>query len=355
METKWLSPEAKFDELVLAGDIGGTNTNLGLVGIRDGKFTLILECVFPSASLSGLREPLQQTMTIAQERRADLVPTHCCISAAGPVANNFCKMTNLAWEIDGNALTKSIGIPVLVINDFLAISYGIPTLDVNDPQQIHQISHTDGSMPAPQPSTKAVIGPGTGMGVSFLVYDGKRHIPASSEGGHIGFAPFDEVTQAFQVYMAQKLGNPVPGVEPFVSGTGIRNLYAFWRDTKGLPASAEWKAIEATPDADRPKRISRLSDHDPVAAEMMRTFVRMLGRFASDISAVTLPLGGFYLAGGVAQKELRWLENDHLFAKYFEQSYNTNLVPLLKKMPLYLIKDYSISLYGAANASLQLR
>lgn len=355
MEMKWLNPDEQFDELVLAGDIGGTNTNLGLVGIKAGKFSLILECVFPSANLHGLHEPILETLKVAKAKRSDLSPTHCCISAAGPVANNFCKMTNLAWEIDGDALTKSVGIPVLVINDFLAISYGIPTLDVNDPKQIHQIQHTDGSLPPAQPSTKAVIGPGTGMGVSFLAFDGKRHIPASSEGGHIGFAPFDEVSKAFQAYMAKKMGNPVPGVEPFVSGTGIRNLYAFWRDTKGLPDSAGWNEIETTPDADRPKMISRLSDKDPIAAEMMRTFVRMLGRFASDISAVTLPLGGFYLAGGVAQKELRWLEGDCLFAQYFEQSYNANLVPLLKRIPIYLIKDYSISLYGAANASLQLR
>lgn len=352
---KWLNPEAEFDELVLAGDIGGTNTNLGLVGIKAGKFTLILECVFSSLSLNGLQEPILETLKIAKSKRADLAPSHCCISAAGPVANNYCKMTNLDWEIDGNALSKGVGIPVLVINDFLAISYGIPTLDVNDPAQILVLSHTDGSKPAPQATTKAVIGPGTGMGVSFLAFDGKRYIPASSEGGHIGFAPFDEVTKAFQAYMANKIGNPVPGVEPFVSGTGIRNLYAFWRDTKGLPDTSDWKAIEATPDADRPKMISRLSDKDAVAAEMMRTFVRMLGRFASDISAVTLPLGGFYLAGGVAQKELRWIEGDKLFARFFEESYNSNLMPLLKRVPLYLIKDYSISLYGAANASLQLR
>jgi len=354
METKWINPDAQCSELILVGDIGGTNTNLGLVGVAQGKFTLIMECVFASASITGLLAPLQETLRVAKERRADLVPTRCCISAAGPVSDNFCRMTNLSWEIDGKALTLSLGIPVLVINDFLAISYGIPTLDVNDPAQIHVLAHTDGSRPAPQMTTKAVIGPGTGMGVSFLAFDGARYIPACSEGGHIGFAPFDDVTTAFQKYMAQKLGNPVPGVEPFVSGTGIRNLYAFWRDVKGLPETADWDAIEATPDADRPKMISKLSDKDPVAAEMMRTFVKMLARFASDISAVTLPLGGFYLAGGVAQKELRWIEKDGLFAQYFEQSYNANLMPLLKQVPLYLIKDYSISLYGAANAALQI-
>jgi glucokinase len=83
---------------------------------------------------------------------------------------------------------------------------------------------------------------------------------------------------------------------------------------------------------------------------MMRLFTRMLGRFAGDIATVLLPFGGFYLAGGVAQKELRWLEGEHLFMKWFENTFNPNIKPLLQKLPVYLIKDYSISIYGAANA-----
>ena len=130
MEIKWLNPDAKFDRLVLAGDIGGTNTNLGLVGYKDGKFTLILETVCPSQCIEGLDTPIRETLKAAIENRADLKPSHICISAAGPVANNKCVMTNLPWCVDGDAITNATGIPTLVINDFMAISYGIPTLDV---------------------------------------------------------------------------------------------------------------------------------------------------------------------------------------------------------------------------------
>ena len=84
---KWLNPDAKFDRLVLAGDIGGTNTNLGLVGYKDGKFTLILETVCPSQCIEGLDTPIRETLKAAVENRADLKPSHICISAAGPVAN----------------------------------------------------------------------------------------------------------------------------------------------------------------------------------------------------------------------------------------------------------------------------
>jgi glucokinase len=352
MKINWLNPDIEFDRLVLAGDIGGTNSNLALVGVRDNVFTIILEVVYPSQSIQGLAEPISEVLHLAREHRTDLETAHGCICAAGPVNNNTCVMTNLPWKIDGNALSRELGMKIRVINDFLGISYGIPILDVHNPEQIHILKHPGGAMPEALPATKAVIGPGTGLGVGFLSFDGSRYIPASSEGGHTTFAPFDEDSQNFRDYMQKKLG-AVPDVEVLVSGLGIRNLYEWWRDTKGLPDSAAWQEIAQT-ENDRPRLLSRLSDSDPVAAEMMRLFVRMLARFASDVSTILLPFGGLYLAGGVAQKELRWLEGDDLFTKTFEQTYNPNIRPLLAKVPVFLVKDYSISLYGAANACMLL-
>ena len=185
-------------------------------------------------------------------------------------------------------------------------------------------------------------------------HDGEKYIPASSEGGHSTFAPFDKDSQEFHDYMEKKIGT-VPGVEPLVSGMGLRNMYEWWKETRGVPDNEAFKKIEETEPNDRPKYISRASDTDPVAAEMMRLFVKMLARFASDAATLFLPLGGFYLAGGTVQKDLRWLERDNLFMKYFEKNYNPNIRPLLNKIPVYIIKDYSISLYGAANASLNLQ
>lgn len=354
MDLKWCNPEAEFDHLVLAIDIGGTNTNLGLVAFKNGKFTLVMKADYASGKISGLEDPIAETLRIASEKRPDLKPERCCISAAGPVSDNRCVMTNLDWKVDGNELTTKLGIPVLVVNDFIAISYGIPTLDVNDPTQIYKMAHLDGSTPNPQPTTKAVIGPGTGMGISFLAFNGNRYVPASSEGGHITFAPFDKDSQEFRDYMEKRIGQ-VPGVEPLCSGQGLAHLYEWWRDTRGVPDNEAFKKIEETVWNDRPKYISRASDTDPVAAEMMRLFVKMLARYASDVCTLLLPFGGFYLAGGTVQKDLRWLVNDNLFMRYFEKNYNPNILPLLKKVPVYVIKDYDISLYGAANANLNLQ
>ena len=348
-QIKWLNKDAAFDRLVLAGDIGGTNTNLALVGQKNGKLTIIVEAVFPSREITGLTEPIKELLQTTKSERADLIVKQGCICAAGPVESNCCKLTNLNWNIDGNALSKELGLEIRVINDFLGISYGIPTLDVNNPEQILAFKHTDGSVPEPRLATKAVIGPGTGLGAGFLTWNGKDYMPNSSEGGHLTFAPFDEDSQSFRDYMRKQL-NANPDVEVLVSGTGIQNLYEWWRDTKGLPKSEAWAEIEKAKPTDRPRLLSKLSDSDPVAASMLRLFVKMLARYASDISTLLLPFGGLYLAGGVAQKELRWLIGENLFMECYEMAYNKNIKPLLLQVPVYLIKDYSISLYGAANA-----
>jgi glucokinase len=349
MKLKWLNKNASFDHLVLAGDIGGTNTNLALVGIKDEKLSIIVEAIFSSGDIDGLAEPIKELLYEAKQERSDLVASRGCVCAAGPVVQNVCKMTNLSWNIDGNELSRELGIDISVINDFLGISYGIPALDVNNPEQVFAFKHTDGSTCSLRKATKAVIGPGTGLGAGFLTWNGTSYIPNSSEGGHLTYAPFDEESESFRNYMKKQLGE-VPDVEVLVSGTGIQNLYEWHRDTKGLPKSDAWAEIENAKAADRPRLISRLSDSDPVAASMLRLFVKMLARYAGDISTLLLPFGGLYLAGGVAQKELRWLTGDNLFMKYYEMAYNKNIKPLLMQVPVYLIKDYSISLYGAANA-----
>ena len=102
MDLKWCNPEAEFERLVLAIDVGGTNTNIGLVAYKEGKFTLVLKADYASGNLSGLEAPIAETLHIAAEKRADLKPSHCCISAAGPVSENRCVMTNLSWRVDGN-------------------------------------------------------------------------------------------------------------------------------------------------------------------------------------------------------------------------------------------------------------
>ena len=353
VEAKWLSSDFNHDRFILAGDIGGTNTNLAIVGESKGKFTIILEIVFRSQEIDGLINPLQKLLALAAEKDRRLKPTLCCISAAGAVENNCCKMTNVRWSIDGAEIQQKIGVQTEVINDFLAISFGIPTLDTENPDQIQKVPHADGSMPKAAVGAKAVIGPGTGLGVSYIAHNKGSYIPCPSEGGHAIMPTFDEETENFKKYLTKKFGE-VPGVEPFVSGQGIANIYAYYRDVKGLAIEGIFQTIEDTPLNDRPALIATNASSNATCKEMMKLFVRMLGRFSNNIVAIFMPLGGLYLAGGVTIKNRSLLLENNLFMSEFEKSYASHIVEMAKKVPVYIIKDYSISLYGAANAAINL-
>ncbi|HEX3047666.1 MAG TPA: glucokinase, partial [Bacillota bacterium] len=351
MEQKWLSTDFNHDQIILAGDIGGTNTNLAIVGVKKGKFTIILECVYKSAEVSGLVEPLKEVINIATAKNSALKPSLCCISGAGPVENNKCTLTNLKWNIDGQEIKKAIAMETLVINDFLAIGYGIPTLNVDDPNQITKLPHPDGSLPKPQNgASKAVVGAGTGLGVGFLVAVGDKYYASPSEGGHSGFASFDDESRKIKDFVAKKLGK-TPGTEPFVSGQGINNIYQYFKAEGLIKPEGIFQEIEAASDEEKPALISKNAATNKTCKDIMKIFIKMYGRFASNAALLFLALGGLYLAGGIASKNEALFLEDNLFMKNFAANYKDNIQQLLAKIPVYIVKDYSISLYGAANAA----
>ncbi len=353
MEVRWLSSDFKQDMMVLAGDVGGTNTNLALVGEKGKKYTILLKCVFESNKIDGVIDPLKEVIAAGKEKIPSLKIDLCCISAAGPVENNYCHLTNCKWDIDGGAIKKAIKTDTLIINDFLAIGYGIPTLDVNNQKQITKLPTTEGRFPEPSGTTKAVVGAGTGLGVGFLTARDGQYRAHPSEGGHSGFAAFDDETKKLKDYVAEKIGAP-PGVELFVSGQGICNIYNYFKNKKNIKIEGVLKEIDKTKDEDKPALISKNAGENPTCRDIMNLFIKMYGSFAGGLALIFLPFSGIYLAGGIVTKNEWLFLEDNLFMKSFESNYNPNISPLLKKIPVYTIKDYSISLYGAANAAVTL-
>ena len=354
MEVKWIHSDFDFDQVLLAGDIGGTNTNLALVGKKKDTFTIIVECIYKSSKITSLVNPVKEVIETGKSKNKDLAIDLCCISAAGPVENNFCRLTNCSWAIDGAEIKKAIGIDTLIINDFLAIGYGIPTLDVNDKNQITRLPTSDGSFPSQTGNTKIAVGAGTGLGVGFLIADKGVYLAHPSEGGHSGFAAFDAETQELKAYVEKKVGGISPGTEPFVSGQGISNVFNFMKDVKKMKLHGVLADIDKAKDDEKPELISKNSKSNDTCKKIMQLFVKMYGRFAGSLACIFLPTGGIYLAGGIAAKNEELFLEGNLFMNNFEVNYNPNIRPLLKKIPVYIIKDYSISLYGAANAGVTL-
>ncbi|MEE8440728.1 MAG: glucokinase, partial [Spirochaetia bacterium] len=337
--------------MILVGDIGGTNTTLATVEKRGDRFSIVHRKRYASVELSGMPEALDDYLVSADVAESGF--EMCCLSGAGPVRGNQCAMTNVSWPIDGDAVGAQLGIRTFVINDFSAICYALPLIDTHDEIQTLSIPHLDGSRPKPHGPVRVVVGAGTGLGTGYLTEDRGHYTAHPSEGGHTDFAPLDSDMAALQIYLEARF--PIrPGAEQFISGQGIKNIYNCYRETGRIPADATTVQIDTLPDTDKPGAVARqAATHDGLAS-VMRLFVRMFARYASNTALSFLPAGGLYLAGGIAAKNERWILEDHLFMQTFEENYNERVTPLLRSTPVVLIKDYSVSLYGAAHAAISL-
>lgn len=350
MELKIFTDKTNFNKYILAGDIGGTNTNLALVGEKDGKFQIMLETDTNTKKVRDFLEIVKITMDKITENFPNVKIDICCISAAGPVKNKRCQLTNADWIIDGDEIEKLLNIPVKIINDFLALSYGIPLLDIDDEEKIKKLPHADGSIPKGYGTTRAIIGAGTGLGVGFIAEHGDSYIAFPSEGSHFGFPAFDDDTTELKNFYETK-NNKKSDVETFTSGHGIRNIFEFMYETDRIVKN---EVIENIYNSDRdnwPYLISKAADSDEEAKKVHKFFRKVYGKMAGSYATVFLPTAGFYIAGGIISKDERHFLNESTFMEQFIDNPHPNVKNFLKDIPVYLVRDYSTSLLGAANAA----
>lgn len=200
--------------MILAGDIGGTNTRLGLFTPERGPNAPIAKKKYQSKAFSGLEEIVRSFLN-EQQLLADSLD-RASIGVAGPVKNNQATITNLPWVIRGDSLVQATGIrQVSLLNDLEAMAYAIPELDESMIKTINRGVHVSKSV-------KALIAPGTGLGEVFLTWNGTRYQPHSSEGGHTEFGPRNELEIALLSYMLKRQEHV--SYEWVCSGIGIEPL-----------------------------------------------------------------------------------------------------------------------------------
>ncbi len=346
-----MKDKTSYDLVVLAGDIGGTNSNFALIGKKGGTFTQILDRHYKTQEEKSLLEPLGRVLEDARKHAPAFPPTVCCISGAGPVRDNSCVLTNAPWDIDGKAAEKALGMRTIVINDFTAVSYGVVLLDITDNKAITRLEHPDGSYPAQRDGPRLVVGAGTGLGVGYLTNERGSLVAHPSEGGHIVLPVFDEESWAFSSWLASRYEGEAPGAEAAVSGQGIGFALSFVAEKAILPMTKTAERILGMDECDRPAEISKHASSDPVCRHVMERFVEYYARVCSSLSCVFMPSGGLYLAGGIAAKNEPLFLQDRRFMTAFSRSYREHTRRILAETPVYIAKDYSISLYGAANAA----
>ncbi|MBD3872720.1 MAG: glucokinase, partial [Acidobacteria bacterium] len=277
---------------VLAGDIGGTTTRLGVYEVAGGELSCIREQSFASAGGSGLEEILLEFLGGGESgcRVA-------CFGIAGPVTGRRVRTTNLPWVVDADDLERSIGIsPVVLINDLEATGWGVVRMGEGE---VHVLNPG-------RPDARgngAVIAAGTGLGEAGIYWDGRSMRPFACEGGHAGFSPTDEMSDGLLQFLRRRHGAQVSW-ERVLSGPGLADLYRYMLERAGKP-EPDW-FVEADRAGDPTPAISTagLEDRDEVCARTLEVFARLYGEEAGNLALKVMAAGGVWVGGGIAPKIL---------------------------------------------------
>jgi glucokinase len=250
---------------------------------------------------------------------------------------------NLDWVVDQRDLTKALGIArIAVINDLEASAFGIGCLSAAD---VHTVNPG-----VPDPAGHAVVvSPGTGLGEAGLYWDGQRHHPIATEGGHTDFAPRNQREWELLQYLRAKYRYDHISYERVVSGPGLVDLYEFLRDS-GRGADDAWTPEEQQQDPGAVISNRAAAGRSAVCAQALEMFFEICGAEAGNFALKMMATGGVWLGGGILVKNLSRLRSSPAFMAGFIDK--GRLRPLLERMPVKLILNDRVALLGAANYAL---
>jgi glucokinase len=322
--------------MILAGDIGGTNTRLAVFSRQDNLLKVEVEAVFPSREYANLD-------TIVDKFRADrpLAITQACFGIAGPVKHGRCEATNLPWVVDARILAVELGLPIVgLMNDLKANAHGIAALQPAD-----FLTLARGEV-APE-GNMALIAAGTGLGEAGLYADDRgNHHPFATEGGHTDFAPSNELHIELLRYLQTKFERV--SWERVVSGPGIYNIYQFLRDTQRHPEPA-WLAEELQHQA--PPAVittTALAGKSALCEATLDLFVSLYGAEAGNLALKCQSTGGLFIGGGIAPRIIEKLQEGAFMSAFLAKG---RMRSLLEAMPVRVILNDKTALLGAAVAA----
>lgn len=310
--------------MCLIADIGGTNARFALVeeGSTTPQHQRTLSC-------ANYRTLIDAVLAYLEDVSQDM-PETASLAIATPVSNDRVVMTNHIWDLSLEETRKTLGLMSLkVLNDYTALALALPYLTRDD---VHQVGR--GTVVDKQ--TMAVLGPGTGLGVSGAICAGDYWLPLQSEGGHISYGPLNERETA--VIDVIRKHRDFISAESLVSGPGLVLLYESIAKCDGVehellsPAEITNKA---------------LSKSDASAGEAVAMFCGVLGSVAGNLALTLGARGGVFVGGGIVPK-LGDYFNSSPFRTRFESK--GRFSKYLSEIPTYVISSKYPALTGAAVA-----
>lgn len=327
---------SKKTHRLLAGDIGGTKSNLAIFSSDGNTLTMERHQRYASGSHTSLNAIIRKFLGRDTKRFSA-----ACLGVPGAVKDGRAHPTNISWGVDGREISTEFSIPIVtILNDLAANAHGIRELQPDDLAVIQK-----GEPGAT--GNRCVVSPGTGLGEAGLYWDGKRHHVWASEGGHTDFGPRNELEIALLQYLIKQYGHVSP--ERVVSGMGIENIYRFLRDTgrgKELP-----KIAEEIKNGDVAAIISTHAEAAdcPMCMQTIETFLSVFGAEAGNMALKSMALGGVYLGGGIPVKMLDRLREVTFITAFNDKGRHRSL---MESIPIKVILNDNAALLGAARYAL---
>lgn len=322
--------------MILAGDIGGTNTRLAFYEGTPERLTPVALEVFPNRGENDL-ESIALKFLAKHHMSADAA----CFGVAGAVRDGVVQTTNLPWTVSARQISKELRIEeVQLVNDLEANAHGIALLEETDFVVLNAGSqHPTGN--------RALISAGTGLGEAGLLAENDgTYRPFASEGGHADFAPRNDLEIELLRYLLGRFERI--SYERVLSGPGLDNIYQFLRDTGrgGVPPWLAEQMAQGDPSAVIAK--SALEGTSEICVQALDIFVSIYGAEAGNLALKVLATGGMFVGGGIAPKILRKLSSS-AFMKAFHAKGRVS--PLLKDIPVRVITNDKTALLGAGRVA----
>ena len=316
-----------WDKTLLVGDVGGTNARFALAHIVEGRPVLEHHDSFPAS-----RYPTFLEGVAAFIDSCEVKPTGGVLAVAGPVEDGAIDLTNSPWAVSETELA-TLGLnPVRLINDFEALAWGAPVVPADS------LEHLGGPAEGDPLATIAVLGPGTGFGVSALVRNTRgQEIAMPSEGGHACFPPGDPVEDEILRILRRRYDRV--SIERLICGPGLLNMHRALAEIDGRETHIDDPAEITT---------TALADPNSPCGATLARFCAILGAVAGDIALTTGARGGVYIAGGIAPRILPFLKVSP-FRQRFERK--GRFKDYMADIPTQVITHQHAALLGAARVA----
>lgn len=322
----------------LLADVGGTNVRFAMqtAPARIGPVTAYQVADFPSleaAMAAYLAATVPSSAALAASGTgAQARPRHAAIGLANPITGDRVKLTNHDWAFSIEAMRRALDFDTLIaINDFTSLALALPLL----PAEALAVLRPGQPMAG---APMALIGPGTGLGVSGLIPDRRGGaIALAGEGGHVEIMPHTD--DEWIAWRAAEKEHDRVSAERLVSGMGLSHIHAALCAEMGTPLDSPWQAREITAAA--------LQQNDPVARRAFAAFCGLLGSLAGDLALTLGARGGVYIGGGIVPRFVEAVAQSPFLERFVDKG---RMQAYLEPVPVYVITDRYPAFPGLAQA-----